>query len=136
GPGRTRVGTDRRISAVGGQTQSEPHARGDGPGPGTGQPPRGRQVPRTWGWTVQSITNDGAVTAGPTHVGMDRTRPGRWRPRRSRPHARGDGPPGVIAWRSPDPQAPRTWGWTFGRPQSDRGAVAGPTHVGMDRSSA
>src|SRR5699024_10037240 len=90
--GPTHVGMDRARLARRGERVRRPHARGDGPQ----RTPLGcatrQQAPRTWGWTVSVIREAAHMSAGPTHVGMDRRR---FRPMSvwmCRPRARGDGP--------------------------------------------
>src|SRR5699024_11510134 len=94
------------------------------------------QAPRTWGWTASDHRGVLRTYAGPTHVGMDRTTNPIPRGIDSRPHARGDGPITSAPTPSRSPQAPRTWGWTGPGGMVSMIEVAGPTHVGMDRSSA
>src|SRR5699024_8097568 len=111
-----------------------PHARGDGPLTDTGLVAWLPQAPRTWGWTGQERRNWHRLHAGPTHVGMDRTRGPCRRASTGRPHARGDGPGKNGGTGIGFTQAPRTWGWTA-PPSRGCGVVgAGPTHVGMDRT--
>src|SRR5699024_12587708 len=51
-----------------------------------------------------------------------------------RPPARGDGPASSRGDGRASRQATRTWGWTALLQDSASHEVAGPTHVGMDRS--
>src|SRR5690606_38335694 len=48
----THVGMDRRRHEPLAGTRGEPHARGDGPRPGSAATPASRRAPRTWGWTA------------------------------------------------------------------------------------
>ena len=132
--GPTHVGMDRPCQAVLAISGSRPHARGDGPVAGSPHRWVGWQAPRTWGWTRSGPPRPGWAVAGPTHVGMDRSRARTRSSRGTEPHARGDGPPRRIARIRPTPRAPRTWGWTACVGGSRSSPRAGPTHVGMDRA--
>src|SRR5699024_10889004 len=126
--GPTHVGMDRRAHPMHIQPPSRPHARGDGPMTRTdtrrpharGDGPQretvqGREppeAPRTWGWTGQKPNEAPSGAAGPTHVGMDRTRRRGMGGQARRPHARGDGPTAALWIWDNGLQAPRTWGWT------------------------
>src|SRR5690606_33370409 len=72
---------------------SRPRARGDGPLSGGAFLFRARSAPRTRGWS----RGDGRVPrrpgVGPAHAGMVRCASRSTRHSRSRPRARGDGPP-------------------------------------------
>src|SRR5699024_3339607 len=116
-------------------TACRPHARGDGPTMFVGGGATSTQAPRTWGWTMGNSFPSGSRIAGPTHVGMDRIRRCLLTGASRRPHARGDGPPERPRSPRSPPQAPRTWGWTVPDDRDPQNILAGPTHVGMDRSS-
>src|SRR5699024_4946181 len=95
---------------------------------------RGRQAPRTWGWTRRGRGPHPRIPAGPTHVGMDR-RSSADQPRAGgRRRARGEGPGGQVVVPRYGLQAPRTWGWTAETSLGDGYGAAGPTHVGMDHA--
>src|SRR5699024_11575999 len=126
-----------------------PHAREDGPQwetvktiqptqtprtwGWTDDPHRYPQAPRTWGWTGQKPNEAPSGAAGPTHVGMDRTRRRGMGGQARRPHARGDGPAAALWISDNGLQAPRTWGWTEPDLLGVERGPASPTHVGMDR---
>src|SRR5699024_7850933 len=112
-----------------------PHARGDGPHHQPHTQRHRQQAPRTWGWTDHQRAYTVTITAGPTHVGMDRTGGDGVDDRGRRPHARGDGPEFSKRRIMTCLQAPRTWGWTAPRRTNPGRSRAGPTHVGMDRGS-
>src|SRR6266568_3057286 len=118
------------------QPQRAPHARGDGPVTAADERWVETRSPRTWGGTAVLAHELSVIGALPTHVGMDRgARRGKL-PRRSAPHARGDGPRCRYDSGVPDPRSPRTWGWTAARQRPGRDPRALPTHVGMDRRRA
>src|SRR5699024_10003633 len=70
--GPTHVGMDRWIGAQGAGMDSRHDARADGPPCWAGYVPDPAQAPRTWGWTDALRARIDALSAGPTHVGMDR----------------------------------------------------------------
>ena len=122
-----RSGGNRRL-------RSRPHARGDGPFQVISTATWSRQAPRTWGWTGRGRADNRSLSAGPTHVGMDRASRLSDRSTGRRPHARGDGPGCFEYCAHGFLQAPRTWGWTGHGDAAAPRADAGPTHVGMDRA--
>src|SRR5699024_2283568 len=111
-PSPTHVGMDRHTETVSSSRTAKPHARGDGPFRQDARTGRWDQAPRTWGWTGHHPVDQMPRLPSPTHVGMDRSSGGSWRPGGTKPHARGDGPSSLCRACPRPVRAPRTWGWT------------------------
>ncbi len=128
----TPVGMDRLLGSANMSTASCPHACGDGPE----SPNRASVIsalsPRLWGWTDRSNSGFHLIIVVPTPVGMDRIH---WRcaiRRLSCPHACGDGPGFMEAFKQTLKLSPRLWGWTAGHADGAGQQVVVPTPVGMD----
>ena len=71
----------------------------------------------------------------PTRVGMDRSRSTLSSGRARVPHARGDGPTGIVWTNEAHACSPRAWGWTGQTLCRPKLSGVFPTRVGMDRPS-
>ena len=112
-----------------------PHARGDGPPLLPARKTPIELSPRAWGWSVTPDMFARFHLVVPTRVGMVRP-PHRPPPPRPRcPHARGDGPRGLLDVSEMDKLSPRAWGWSEVEDTLIAPHDVVPTRVGMVRST-
>ena len=110
-----------------------PHARGDGPIPGSLLRSFIEFSPRPWGWSGDRTPDPAGDVVLPTPVGMVRSLREMPLSKKSSPHARGDGPIfGMIVQRAVQ-FSPRPWGWSALVLPFELVAQVLPTPVGMVR---
>ena len=113
-----------------------PHARGDGPYLRKSLITALMFSPRPWGWSATINFEVERTLVFPTPVGMVRISRIKPSPKRSFPHARGDGPRRAAPDDALRRFSPRPWGWSAGLQALPAPAGVFPTPVGMVRGAA